>query len=127
MRALDELAAHGRDAEPGPEERPRRGRAQAHDDPGAKRRDLAFDPSMAGVDLALGPKGRPFLSSSSPGCSPTSITSACGSPAPKTVWVPVFHSGQSWQSLASRRSCVKDLGMRRLEFPHSGRFPKKRK
>src|SRR3954469_494653 len=71
-------------------------------------------------------KGSPFLSSSSPGCSPTSITPACASPAPKTVWVPVFHSGQTWQSLASLRSCVNDLGMQPLESRNPGRVPMKR-
>jgi hypothetical protein len=79
--------------------------------------DLLLEPLVAGVDLALcrrpaGPtKGRPFLSSSSPGCSPTSMTLACGSPAPNTVCVAFAHSGQAWQARASSRSCFSDFAI----------------
>jgi len=58
-------------------------------------------------------KGRPFLSSSSPGCSPTSITRACGSPAPKTVCVAFAHKEQFWQPRASSRSCFRDFAIDR--------------
>src|SRR5437763_7181012 len=47
--------------------------------------------------------GRPALSSWSPGCSPTSITSAWRDPSPKTVWVPVFQRSQAWQPAAAFR------------------------
>src|SRR5262249_6786197 len=38
-------------------------------------------------------------SSLSPGCSPTSITSGCAGPSPKTVWVAFFQRSHPWQSL----------------------------
>src|SRR5215218_3885540 len=53
-------------------------------------------------------KGRPSRSSRSPGCSPTSMTSACRAPSPNTVCVPVFQSGQARQSAAASRSFGND-------------------
>ena len=68
---------------------------------------LAVDappPSALSSSRPAGPtNGSPFLLSS-PGCSPTSITRACGSPAPNTVCVAFAQSGQSWQRRAPRRS-----------------------
>src|SRR5919108_4249937 len=61
--------------------------------------------------LPAGPtKGFPALSSWSPGCSPTNMASAFAAPSPKTVWVPVFQSGQALQPAAAVRSFLR-LGL----------------
>src|SRR3982751_1274361 len=52
-RALDELAALDRDLEVLADHRLRRGRAERDDDVRLDRLDLALEPLMAGVDLAL--------------------------------------------------------------------------
>ena len=50
------------------------------------------------------------------GCSPTSITRACGSPAPNTVCVAFAQSGQSWQRRAPAEVVEGDLAIE-LECP----------
>src|SRR5437667_2650862 len=51
QRRVDELAAPLRDAKGSPEQRLRRGRAEADDDLGLDRRDLRLEPGVAGLDL----------------------------------------------------------------------------
>src|SRR5438552_18683231 len=48
------------------------------------------------------------MSSRSPGCSPTSITSADSGPSPKTVWVAVSQRTQALQPAANSRSSAID-------------------
>ena len=48
--------------------------------------------------------GRPSMSSRSPGCSPTSITSAFASPSPNTVCVPVLWRSQARHPWTASRS-----------------------
>src|SRR5712671_446294 len=69
-------------------------------------------------------KGSPLRSSSSPGCSPTSMTLACSSPAPNTVCVAFAQSGQARQRFASSRSSFSDSGIEHLESVRCPRFKK---
>ena len=48
--------------------------------------------------------GRPSMSSWSPGCSPTIITSARSLPSPNTVWVAVCHRSQARHPAPAARS-----------------------
>src|SRR5256885_3044039 len=59
--------------------------------------------------LPAGPtKGRPSLSSLSPGCSPMKIARAVEVPSPKTVCVPVLYRGQAVQPAAAARSFARE-------------------
>src|SRR6185437_14399869 len=51
---------------------------------------------------------------SSPGCSPTSMSGACGSPAPNTVLVARCQRGQARQSAAATRRAAIVGGVRSL-------------
>src|SRR5207248_2856190 len=50
--------------------------------------------------------GRPWMSSWSPGCSPTSMISARSLPSPKTVWVPFSARSHARQPAPA---CVEEL------------------
>ena len=63
-------------------------------------------------------KGWPSRSSTSPGCSPTSMGSASGGPSPKTVWVPVRHRSQALHR-AARHAAGRGLHRQPgAVFPH---------
>src|SRR5438270_6017252 len=55
-------------------------------------------------------KGRPCLSSWSPGCSPTNMTSASREPSPNTVCVPVFQRSHAWHPAAASRNASRSRG-----------------
>src|SRR2546422_8897567 len=51
--------------------------------------------------------GAPSTSSWSPGCSPTSMTSAPSLPSPNTVWVAVRNRSQPWHDAAASRNALR--------------------